>query len=135
SLDVRVNRFRFFGDSLAYAVGEYVYRFKRNTDIDSVGTIAPLAIESTFPTPSSGAVTIRYHTDVEAVVTAEVIDATGRGVQRLTTAEAVSPGTHELVWDGRNRSGAKAASGLYFIRLTDGENVVKGSIVLVGGGL
>lgn len=133
-LDGRVNRFRFFGDSIAYAVGEYVYKFEQRMNTDSLGTVAPLAIESTFPMPSSAGVTIRFHTDSEAEVWAEVVDTAGRRIDRFSTGDVVGPGTHEIFWDGRTRNGAQAASGVYLLRLTDGESVARGTIVLVRSG-
>ena len=134
NVDGRVNRFRVLVDSIAYAVGEYVYRFKVNLNGDSTGTIAPLAIESTYPQPASEGVTIRYHIDVEASVTAEVLDATGRRILKFSSLEVVGPGTHELVWDGRTGAGARAASGWYLVRLRAGERIAQGTIILVRTG-
>lgn len=57
-----------------------------------------------FALPRPGKVTIR------------VYDAAGRLTGELLNA-ALEAGYHSTVWDGRTRSGAHAASGVYFVRL------------------
>ena len=40
---------------------------------------------------------------------------------RLLKSETYQAGHHEVVWDGVTDAGAKAASGVYFYRLTAGK--------------
>ncbi len=51
-----------------------------------------------------------------------VFDVRGRRV-RMVVSEALAPGEHERIWDGRDRSGAPVASGVYFWRLETGGQV------------
>ncbi len=51
-----------------------------------------------------------------------VFDVRGRRV-RMVVSEALAPGEHERIWDGRDRAGAPVASGVYFWRLEVGGQV------------
>lgn len=51
-----------------------------------------------------------------------VFDVRGRRVRRVVS-EALPPGEHERIWDGKDRSGAPVASGVYFWRLEVGSQV------------
>lgn len=54
-----------------------------------------------------------------ARVDADVFDAQGRWVRRIDS-EDHSAGTHILTWDGRDESGAREPSGIYFLRIEAG---------------
>jgi hypothetical protein len=59
-----------------------------------------------------------------------VLDVTGRIVRILV--DGVAPvGRSSVAWDGRDETGARVASGVYFLRLdaVDGTRTVKGTIV------
>ena len=51
---------------------------------------------------------------------------------RLTLVDdAKGAGGNMITWDGRDRSGRPAASGVYFVRLqTDGEGVARKAVLL-----
>jgi hypothetical protein len=53
-----------------------------------------------------------------ARIRADVLDARGRLVAVLAKDGSFEPGSHVLIWDGRERSGALAPSGVYFVRVT-----------------
>jgi len=77
-------------------------------------------LEAPSPNPFNPATTLKYHLPAGARdVSLVVFDQRGRQVRELTV-ETVA-GWHEVVWDGRDASGGRVASGLYFARLrTDG---------------
>ena len=54
----------------------------------------------------------------------KIFDISGRLVRKLVDGE---PGTgyHAVIWDGRNRSGAVVASGIYFYRIKIGSEFSK----------
>lgn len=52
-------------------------------------------------------------------VAVTVYDATGRAVRRLSVGDRPA-GTHAVAWDGRNDSGSRLASGVYFARIQVG---------------
>jgi flagellar hook assembly protein FlgD len=49
-------------------------------------------------------------------VTLSIYGARGELVRTLVD-EAMSPGRHSVVWDGRDGTGCRVASGVYFMRL------------------
>jgi hypothetical protein len=71
---------------------------------------------------SSSGVAIRLELPEPGYATLTVHDVTGRLVRTLMsdvwTAEA-----HTIVWNGRTDAGARAAAGVYFLRLAHGDNV------------
>src|SRR5262245_50377373 len=50
-----------------------------------------------------------------ARVSADVFDVAGRRVAALMSAESLKPGSHLIVWDGRDRGGREMPAGQYFI--------------------
>jgi flagellar hook assembly protein FlgD len=60
----------------------------------------------------------------------EIVDVAGRQVRTLV--DGVRPaGSGSARWDGRDASGAPAASGVYFARLTAGRETQVRRIVLM----
>jgi hypothetical protein len=66
--------------------------------------------------PSRDRARIRYEVPRSARIEVSVFDAAGRIVAVLVD-EARPPGRFEATWDGRDVSGGRAASGVYFCRL------------------
>ena len=84
----------------------------------ALGVRAPQGaiLDPSYPNPSSGASTIRYHVASGAQVRLDVYDVRGRLVETIVDAE-VGPGTHEASWSAQG-----LAAGTYLYRLTvDGE--------------
>jgi len=61
----------------------------------------------------------------------EVYDLRGRLVRELVTGDWLSAGTHRVVWDGRDRQGRWAASGVYLVRGRMGSDVARTRILQV----
>jgi hypothetical protein len=81
------------------------------------------------PNPFTPSTTIRYavenHMDVEIVV----YDVRGRVIRNLLR-ESVPKGVHEVVWNGRDNSGKRVASGVYLYQFRAGDIVESKKIVL-----
>ena len=60
-----------------------------------------------------------------------VYDLRGHLVRILVDGEAWSAGTRDVIWDGRDRNGRQAASGVYLVRGRSGEAVAATRIVQV----
>lgn len=58
----------------------------------------------------------KYLTDRAGVVQFAVVDAAGR-IVRSFSARAEAPGVHQVMWDGRDGSGNRVASGVYWLRV------------------
>lgn len=70
-----------------------------------------------FPNPFNPMTTIRFDIPVGGRVRLEVYDVAGRVIRTLLDA-ALPAGSHEAVWDGKDKAGRAMASGSYFARLS-----------------
>jgi aminopeptidase N len=74
-----------------------------------------------YPNPFNPHTTMRFSLPERRMVQLRVYDVTGKLVANL--ADRMYPaGAHSIEWDGTNRSGQPAASGIYFYRLQAGSD-------------
>jgi hypothetical protein len=88
------------------------------TDILTGVAAPPLdaTLQQNVPNPFNPTTTIGYTLHASARAVIEIFDASGRVVARLD--QGTRPGgTYTATWDGHDRSGRAAASGVYFSRL------------------
>ena len=118
---------RFFG-GLATSVydGEPFARLPQSFDL-----------EQNYPNPFNPTTTILYtlRSNVGSGAKAartnlEVYNILGNKVKTLVD-EVQIPGTYSIVWDGRNQNGDKVASGIYFYRLTRGDDTQTKKMMLI----
>ena len=76
-----------------------------------------LRLDAGYPNPFSDQVRIGYALPEGQQVEVAIYDVLGRKVQVLVEGEQ-GAGVYEVAWDGNSESGAKVASGLYFVVLT-----------------
>ncbi len=69
------------------------------------------------PDPSPGTVYLPYALSIPATVSIRIYDVSGEVVRDLQPF-AGSAGANQEVWDGRNSSGAQAASGVFIAHVT-----------------
>ena len=100
-----------------------------STSVDpSDGPSAPKPVLSKLlpnvPNPFNPRTEIRFDLPVPSTVSLQIHDARGRLVRTLESGANYPRGRHGLTWDGRDDSGAAAASGVYFVRLVtdDGQD-------------
>jgi len=73
----------------------------------------------TFPNPFRTEAAIEFTVAKSSAVELNVYDVTGRKVATLVD-DIRLPGRHRVIWSGRNDSGRRVASGVYFTRLEVG---------------
>ncbi|MCC6649520.1 MAG: hypothetical protein IT348_00055 [Candidatus Eisenbacteria bacterium] len=71
---------------------------------------------SAMPNPSSGVTVLRLSVPRAASVRVGVHDLQGRRVFLLLDG-ALEPGSHSLVWDGRDRGGRRLPAGVYLVQV------------------
>ncbi|HEX9950363.1 MAG TPA: T9SS type A sorting domain-containing protein [Rubricoccaceae bacterium] len=128
-LDGSVNRFRFYGDSLAYAAGFKIYRLRGRFPTvvtDTPVADAPDGLVAVYPNPSVGPVTVAYRTSAAGPVTLDIVDVRGRTVAVLVD-ETVAPGEHTAAW-----TPARTAPGVYVVRLRTALGVTTRRIAVAG---
>jgi hypothetical protein len=82
----------------------------------------PVAYElsQNFPNPFNPSTTIRYGLPREERVALTIYNTLGEEVLTLIEDEMQKAGYHAAIWDGRNRAGQVAASGVYIYKLRAG---------------
>ena len=78
------------------------------------------ALHANYPNPFNPTTRIAYDLPEASTVRLEIFNVLGQRAALLLD-ERREAGRHIIVWDGRITSGAKAAAGLYFCRMTAGE--------------
>jgi hypothetical protein len=75
-----------------------------------------------YPNPFAGEIRLDFTTAAEGPVSLTVHDVRGRLVSTLPGSGASrGRGSHRVRWSGMDVSGRPAGSGVYFVRLVDGE--------------
>ena len=77
---------------------------------------AAFAVRPNYPNPFNPSTKISFDLPRAAVVQVAVYDLDGRLVRTLLSEERAA-GTHEVVWDGADAQGQRAASGTYLYRV------------------
>jgi hypothetical protein len=82
------------------------------------------ALHQNFPNPFNPDTRIRFDipkvSEDGVLVTIKIYNITGQVVRTLLN-EKRAPGSHSVIWDGRNDVGQLAASGTYFYAITAGD--------------
>ena len=128
----QLNRIRVLGDSLAYAVGDRVYKYThdQSTAAEVPNIPGTFQLEQNYPNPFNPSTTITYTVTVGTDVEIVALDLLGRHVATLT-ARPHEPGRHQVVWDGTDDAGTPVPSGLYLYRLTMGSYVQTKAMMLL----
>ncbi len=134
--DGRLNRIRVINDTLAFALGSQVYRYRRSET--PTATEPPRALPDVFvldqnyPNPFTESTTIRYTLRRNAPVRIRVIDALGQDL-RVLVDEHQGVGVQEVSWDGRDASGRRVAAGVYMYLIDIGDATEMKTMVALKG--
>ena len=82
------------------------------------------------PNPANPFSTISFELPTATRVALRLYDAGGRLVRELADAD-MAAGQHAFRWDGRDRRGLEAATGVYYYRLTAGREEAVGKLVIL----
>ena len=96
NLLVNLNRMRFINDTLAYAVGQRVYKYSKTvTGIPLYTNLNGYSLEQNIPNPFRNSTTIQYSIPKPGNVCIEVFDMGGRKIKTLVN-EYKTPGTYKI---------------------------------------
>jgi hypothetical protein len=99
-----------------------------DTGVEDVGSVFSLAPGR--PNPFAGATRLQLTLPEPTRVRARVYNTAGRLVRTIAD-ETMTAGEHFLPWNGTDDGGHRVASGVYFIKLTAGENEASQKVVLL----
>ncbi|MFC1607743.1 T9SS type A sorting domain-containing protein [Candidatus Latescibacterota bacterium] len=88
------------------------------------------SVSAPYPNPFNSTMMLTFTIAVDSRVKFVIYDILGREVE-VVSDDILTAGSHRAVWDGRDRSGSMAASGVYFYRLSAGNEVMQGKAVFV----
>jgi hypothetical protein len=90
---------------------------------------AQLFLGTPSPNPTSGRTWMEYSSAGSGGVVLEIYDVCGRVVRTCGARSGAAEGT--IAWDGRDETGARVPTGVYFARLTNGEAARTTKVILV----
>jgi len=79
------------------------------------------ALKQNYPNPFNPSTNVQFDLPAAAHVNLEILNVLGQKVRTLVD-EYREAGSYTVVWNGLNDYGGTAASGVYFYRITAGEN-------------
>lgn len=110
-----LNRVRFLSDTLAYAVGQSVYKFsKSNVGINQISYEVPedFSLSQNYPNPFNPFTMIKYDVKKSAHIILSVYDNAGNLMHTLVN-ENQNPGNYTISFEPLH-----LASGIYYYRIT-----------------
>jgi hypothetical protein len=112
-------------------VGGYSARLSSadSTPVPGSGLPTALAIGSIAPNPFNPRTTVQFDVPRDARVSLRVYDLRGRLIAE-PYAGNLTAGRHTVEWDGQDRGGRAAPTGIYLMRLDDGQRQVTAKAVL-----
>lgn len=87
-------------------------------------------LHANHPNPFNPRTTISFALPEACHVEIVIYDTAGRLVRTLVQKH-LAPGPHTAVWNGRTNSGTRAASGVYFCRLSTPAGTESSTMVMV----
>jgi hypothetical protein len=90
-----------------------------------------LSLDRNAPNPFRQATRIRFGLPEPTTVSLTVFNIEGRCVTRLVAREVLPAGFHTAVWDGRDTSNRRVASGTYFYRLVTDDAVISKKMLVL----
>ena len=100
------------------------------TDADDVALGDGALKLASFPNPFNPSTSIAFDLPASADIRLSVYSSGGRLVRTLRDG-VMSPGPHEVRWDGRDATGSELPSGVYFARLDVGKEVAVHKMVIL----
>ena len=102
-----------------------------NLSMGDYAVVYETALKGNYPNPFNPTTTIEFSLEGHSKVNLIVFDIKGAEVRRLVSGEVFLPGSHSVLWDGKNERGQRLSSGVYFTKLIVGEYVEFKKMTLV----
>ncbi len=110
----------------SYEVGEQPTERSFTLKLTPAGS-QTLAVAAMSASAAAGRAQVVYALSEDATVDLEILNIAGLRVRRILAGTQQAAGTQQVVWDGKNASGAPVPSGTYLVRLCaradDGQQV------------
>ncbi|MCE5249078.1 PQQ-binding-like beta-propeller repeat protein [bacterium] len=120
---------------------EYTYGFRvfagsenyvnRNADELLASLPQTFALHQNYPNPFNPSTTIGFTLPVASPVSLNIYNMMGQKVKTLLDNSVLSPGTHEIRWDGRDDEENRVSSGIYIYSICMSDKIKAGKMVLI----
>jgi photosystem II stability/assembly factor-like uncharacterized protein len=129
---VHINRFRFLGQTLGYAVGATVYKYTSTIGVSDLAPEPPAAvvIDQNHPNPFSGSTSITYTLADASDVKVTIVDVGGRRIRTFHEGRQ-ERGRHRLSWNARDGSDNPVGAGTYWYRLEAGQGAAVRKLLVI----
>ena len=91
-------------------------------EVESEVLPTSLDLSPNYPNPFNALTLIRFMLPEAGEARLELCDLLGQRIASVTSGH-YSPGSYEVVWDGKDEDGREVASGVYLYRLQAGDQV------------
>ncbi|UCE24135.1 MAG: T9SS type A sorting domain-containing protein [Candidatus Zixiibacteriota bacterium] len=88
------------------------------------------SVKQNYPNPFNPRTTIQYALPERAHVRVDIYNILGQRVMKLVD-KVQAAGEYSVVWDGTDEGGKAASTGVYFYKVTAGDNIEKKKMVLL----
>ena len=88
------------------------------------------ALKGNYPNPFNPSTNIAYSINMNSKVNVKIYSLLGEEIASLFNGD-VTPGTHEVRWNGVNNAGAAVASGMYIYRVEANNQALTGKMMLM----
>jgi len=111
--------------------GNLMIRATVDSSTDNDGTVAPVRVFSlnNYPNPFNPVTTISFNIPNDGKTSLKVYNVRGQMVKELVNAD-MKAGNHTIVWNGKDKNGKSAASGIYMYRLTNNDKKLNSKMLL-----
>lgn len=89
-----------------------------------------LQLTGCYPNPFNAQTRISFTVSHSTIVSIEIFDVLGRQVKE-TTITISSAGEQSYIWNGKTSSGQTLSTGLYFVQLKAGQDIVLGKLLYI----
>ncbi|MBU8920287.1 MAG: T9SS type A sorting domain-containing protein [Bacteroidales bacterium] len=104
--------------------------FTTSSVTSAIPDIAGFMLRQNVPNPFNPVTTIRFDVPFKSNVKISVFNVNGQLVRDLAD-KVFEAGRREIVWDGRDMTGSMSASGVYFCRMSAGDQIQTRKMVLL----
>jgi hypothetical protein len=123
------------GDNTWTELGSKQIRLALNTGFrderNSHDLPVDMELHPNYPNPFNASTVIPYRLARESTIDIRIVNSLGRTVRNLLHNQKKSPGSHQVVWNGRNDANLFVPSGVYFIQLTSEKNIQYQKILFI----
>ena len=125
-------RFIFGSDGAVTKEGWYIDDLYMENEVPNSDLVETIHFElyENYPNPFNPTTTISFNLPENAPVNLEIFNLKGQKVRTLINSE-LKAGKHNIVWNGLDNNGKPVASGVYFYRLSNGEQILSRKMMLM----